>query len=205
VGPAGARPSTARDSSRSAAAAAANAAEKRAQIETALDKLGRDLRKLRIDFQRFMAGQILAPPDELREDISDRLRDLRSLNLGAAETFRLGTLEAQHNSLGELHGRRLREREEGRRAAARLGEPRVPIYDAQAGITVGAVAQEPALAALYSGLYAGAGAARVDFDSFRGYIQAQLEDIQRKTGCSEVVFRVANEDGRLKLKAKPRS
>jgi hypothetical protein len=164
--------------------------------------LGRDLQKLRIDFQLFMVGQMPAPPDDLRERISERLRDLRSLNLGAAETFRLGTLEAQHHSLGELHGRRLRDREEGRRAAART-EARPPSYDPYAGIAVGESAQTAALEALYGGLYAGAGTARVDFDSFRGYIQGQVEAIQRKTGCSKVVFRVANEEGRLKLKAKP--
>ena len=143
-----------------------------------------------------------APPDDLRERISARLRDLRALNLGAAETFRLGTLEAQHNSLGELHDRRLRDREEGRRAAAKT-EARPPAYDPYAGIAVGEEAQTAALEAIYGGLYSGSGAGRVDFDSFRGYIQTQIETIQRKTGCSRVMFRVTNEEGRLKLKAKP--
>ena len=150
-----------------------------------------------------MAGQMPAPPDDLRERISARLRDLRALNLGAAETFRLGTLEAQFNSLGELHGRRLREREDGRRAGARVPEARPPQYDAFAGIAIAQSAQAEALEAIYNGLYSGAGAGRVDFDSFRGYIQGQVEAIQRKTGCSQVVFRVTNEEGRLKLKAKP--
>jgi hypothetical protein len=204
AGPAGTRPSTGRDSSRSpAAAAAANAAAERARIEAALDQLNRDLQKLRIDFQLFMAGQIPVPPDELRERIAARLRDLRSLNLGAADSFRLGTFEALYNSLGELHGRRLREREEGRRAAQRIGEPREPAHDAYAGIAVGQASDARALEALYSGLYAGGGASRVDFDSFRGYIQGQVEAIRQKTGCSQVMFRVTNEEGRLKLKAKP--
>ncbi len=165
--------------------------------------MSRDLQKLRIDFQLFLAGSNPVPPDELRERIAAHLRDLRSLNLAAADSFRLGTFEAQYNSLGELHGRRLREREEGRHATARVAESREAVHDAAAGIAVGRSSDARALEALYSGLYAAAGSSRVDFDSFRGYIEGQVEAIRQKTGCSQVVFRVANEDGRLKLKAKP--
>ncbi len=127
---------------------------------------------------------------------------MRAPNLGAAESFRLGSLEAQFNSLGELHGRRLREREQTHRVA-RSGEVPAQKYDAQSGIAVGPSSEGAALEALFAGLYAGSGAARVDFESFRGYIAGQVEAIRQKTGCSEVMFRVANEDGRLKLKAKP--
>jgi hypothetical protein len=201
VGPGGLRPSALQDSSRSAAA---NAAAERARIEAGLEQLAKDLQKLRIDFQLFLAGQNAAPPDDLRDALARRLRDMRSPNMGAAESFRLGTLEAQFNSLGELHGRRLREREQTHRAA-RAAEAPVRRYDAETGIAVGGSSDGAALEALFAGLYAGAGAgaARVDFESFRGYIAGQVEAIRQKTGCSEVMFRVANEDGRLKLKAKP--
>jgi hypothetical protein len=205
VGPQGVRPSAPRDSNRSspAAAAAASAAAERARIEAALDSVTRDLQKLRVDFQLFLAGQLHGPPEELRERISDRLRELRGLNLGSVDSFRLGSLEAQASSLSELHGRRLREREESRRATTHSGEHRVPRPDPQAGIAVGQTADAQALEALYSGLYAGAAAGKVDFESFRGYIQGQIDAIRRKTGCSQVVFRVTSEEGRLKLKAKP--
>lgn len=168
-----------------------------------MESVARDVQKLRIDFQLFLAGQLHAPPDELRERISDRLRELRGMNLGSVDSFRLGTLEGQFSSLGELHGRRLREREESRRATPHSGEHRVPSPDARTGIAVGQTADAPALEALYNGLYAGAGAGKVDFESFRGYIQGQIDAIRKKTGCSQVVFRVAAEEGRLKLKAKP--
>src|SRR4030095_11870483 len=185
------------------ASAAATAAAERARVDAALDQLNHDLQKLRIDFQLFLAGQLPAPPDELRERIAYRLRELRALNLGSVESFRMGTYEGQFSSLGELHGRRLREREETHRAAARGVEPRGPVHDPEAGIEGGQAADAQALEALYSGLYAGSGAGRVDFESFRGYIQGQVDAIRQKTGCSKVVFRVASEEGRLKLKAKP--
>ena len=44
---------------------------------------------------------------------------------------------------------------------------------------------------------------RFDLDSFGRYLQQQVASIQQKTGCAEVQFRVAVEDGKVKLKAKP--
>jgi hypothetical protein len=199
AGPGGLRPSALQDSIRSAAA---TAAAERARIEAALEQIAKDLQKLRIDFQLFLAGQHPAPPDDLRDALARRLRDVRSPNMGAAESFRLGSLEAQFNSLGELHVRRLREREQTHRAA-RAAEVPTRTYDAQTGIAVGGSADGAALEALFAGLYADGRAARVDFERFRGYSAGQVEAIRQKTGCSEVMFRVANEDGRLKLKAKP--
>ena len=40
-------------------------------------------------------------------------------------------------------------------------------------------------------------------DSFQTYLRRQTEAIRQKTGCDEVQFRVAEEDGKLKLKARP--
>lgn len=59
-----------------------------------------------------------------------------------------------------------------------------------------------AVEALFAGL-ARRGASKLDLDSFRGYLAQQLEAIHGKTGAAEVQFRVAEEDGKLKLKAKP--
>ena len=39
--------------------------------------------------------------------------------------------------------------------------------------------------------------------AFRGYLAQQIESIRLKTGCDAVQFRIATEDGKLKLKAKP--
>lgn len=181
---------------------ALSTAAERARIENEIEILARDVQKFRIESQKFLAGQNVAPPEELRESLARRLRDCRTPSLGAAESFRLGSLEAQFNSLGELYGRRLREREQSHRAAQHAAHA-AAAHDPEAGIAFGPAADAAALQALFTGLYAGAGAGKVDFDSFRGYIQGQVEAIRQKTGCSRVVFRVANEDGRLKLKAKP--
>ena len=126
---------------------------------------------------------------------------------GVAENFRLGTLEAQFNSYHEMYGRRLRDAEEGR--GTRSGEhAAVAIrHDPRAGIALGPQLDQESRAgieALFAGLYHQANRPpTADLETFRTYIAQQLAAIRQKTGCSEVLFRVANEDGRLKLKAKP--
>lgn len=180
---------------------ALSTAAERARIENEIESLARDVQKFRIESQKFLAGQNIAPPEELRDSLARRLRDCRTPSMGAAESFRLGSLEAQFNSLGELYGRRLREREQSHRAALHAAHA-AAAHDPAEGIAFGPAADAAALQALFAGLYGG-GAGKVDFDSFQGYIQGQVEAIRQKTGCSQVVFRVANEDGRLKLKAKP--
>jgi len=43
----------------------------------------------------------------------------------------------------------------------------------------------------------------MELEAFRGYISRQIESIRIKTGCDAVQFRLATEEGKLKLKAKP--
>jgi hypothetical protein len=105
-------------------------------------------------------------------------------------------------------------------------------YDPQAGIVIGRSPDPGAVAALYERLTAasgprgagdaagaagsagsagsvgapGAAAAaglRLDLAGFGSYLQRQAEAIRDKTGCEDVQFRLAVEDGKLKLKARP--
>ena len=43
----------------------------------------------------------------------------------------------------------------------------------------------------------------MDIERFRSYIQHQAEVIRTKTGCREIQFRIAVQDGKMKLKARP--
>lgn len=116
----------------------------------------------------------------------------------------MSTLEARFNALTERFGRLLRAREEGRapgpRSAAPAPESR---FDAATGVVLDRKLDPEAVEALFAGLARRGGASRFDLDSFRGYLSQQLDAIRAKTGASEVQFRVAEEDGKLKLKAKP--
>jgi len=211
-------------------------------VSESIDHLAGEIRQLRVDFERFFSGALLIPPDELRRRVQARLRQLRSLNsMSAVDRFRLGDLEARHNSYDELFTRRLRDREEGRlrggpvpiaamAAMAAMapttlltpppprpvsppggapGDPGDPGAPGAGSIVIGADLDPRAVAALYEQVTAagapggGAEGPRFDLASFGSYLQRQSAAIRAKTGCAEVQFRLAAEDGKLKLKARP--
>jgi hypothetical protein len=178
-----------------------------------LDRLADGIEKFKIEFERFLAGATVIPPDEHRARLVRELRELRTANLRAsADQFRLASLEARFNSYSELFNRRLRDREEGRgarppRPAAAASERRL---DAAAGVVVTDRLEPEAVEALYQTLTRRPGGAAdasaapaMQLDTFRGYLSQQIESIRLKTGCEAVQFRIASEDGKLKLKAKP--
>jgi hypothetical protein len=120
------------------------------------------------------------------------------------DNFRLGALEAQLNSYGEMFSRRLRVREEGKEAPRHTASGAFPRHDVDAGVVVGPRCEQDAVEALFQGLAErNPRGATMDLDTFRGYLERQVAQIRDKTGCTAVQFRVVNEDGKVKLKAKP--
>lgn len=171
------------------------------------DRLDRDIKQLRVDFERFFSGTLPFPPEELRARVQAQIRGLRGVNLKTfSDNFRLGDLEARFNSYNELFNRRLRALEEGRRPITRPVPIPVPSrFDPERGIVFGDGVDPAAVEALYQGLAAapGEGGPRFDLDSFQTYLTRQVAAIREKTGCAQVQFRLAAEDGKLKLKARP--
>lgn len=171
-----------------------------------MDRLERDLVQMRIHYERFFNG---APgvefPDVERERtrIGHELRKLRNAKLsGVEENFRLASIEARYASYGELFGRRVRQLEEGPVTAA--PRPHAPHAGDGDGVVVEERVDDRTVEALYRGLQREAGAGpRFDLDSFRTYLERQLTTIRSKTGCQRVQFRIAEEDGKMKLKARP--
>ena len=169
-----------------------------------MDRLERDLTQMRIHYERFFngaPGMDFPTVERERTRIGHELRKLRNAKLsGVEETFRLASLEARYASYSELFGRRVRRLGEGDAPAA----PRKREPDAQDGLVVGERVEDRTVEALYRGLYREAGTRpRFDLESFRTYLERQLTTIRSQTGCDQVVFRVAEEDGKLKLKARP--
>jgi hypothetical protein len=175
-----------------------------AGLSETLDQLGVDIRKLQIDFERFFNGGLHLPPDDLRTRIQSQIRALRNLTITTSvDNFRLGDLEARFNSYNELFNRRVRDREEGRHAVTRPLVAERPRFDPEAGIVFGATVDPAAVEALYQGLAGRGEGPKFDLDSFQTYLARQAAALREKTGCNEVQFRLANEDGKLKLKARP--
>jgi hypothetical protein len=174
-------------------------------LNDAFDQLGRDIKQLRVDFERFFSGALPLPPEELRARVQAQLRQLRGMTqMTAVDNFRLGDLEARFNSYNELFNRRLRDAEEGRHPAARPVPAAPRQHDPSQGIVFGERIDPEAVEALYQGLAAAPGdAPRFDLDSFQTYVTRQVAALRDKTGCTHVQFRLAMEDGKVKLKARP--
>lgn len=159
---------------------------------------------MKVEYERFFNGGLDTPPEDLREAIRSELRALRHGDLKSVEAdFRLGGIEARFNSLSELLGRRLRQMEEGATAPALRG--RQPRLDGERGLVVGADGVgEQVAAALYRTLERRSKTPpSFDVATFRNYLERQLDALRVKTGCERVLFRIAAEGGRTKLKAKP--
>ena len=168
-----------------------------------IDRLERLIRELKIEHEKFLNGAVEVPPEQLRSEINRELKLLRNANLkGVEHNFRLSNLEAKYKSYSELFGRRMREQEEGR---GMMGQRDAATrHDPSRGVEVGDGVGQDAVEALYRGLQSSEGSRpRFDLDSFRSYLDRQLSAIRKKTGCERVVFRVSEEQGKMKLKARP--
>jgi hypothetical protein len=166
-----------------------------------LNALERSIKSFQIAFQRFLAGDIPVPPLDQGDSIQNEFRRLRNVGLrGVAEQYRMGSLEARFNSYRELFTRRERERERGTPRATKEVRP-----SPTEGVVVGKKGHQQAAEILYQGLFMaqGSGNPGMDLERFRSYLGKQADTVRAKTGCADVHFRVAVEDGKMKLKARP--
>lgn len=169
-------------------------------VEQSLDRLEGELRQLRVEYERFFNGALDTPPEPLYAKIKRELARLHGRDLkSVADRFRLSNLEAKLATYGELFGRRLRDHEEGRQ---RVSAPAARAV-AERGIVCGESAEPEAAAALYDVLARSGSGPKFDLHTFQLYLDRQLTAIRAKTGCRQVRFRVIDDGGQMKLKAKP--
>jgi hypothetical protein len=173
-------------------------------LEPEFLELEAGVKRFTIDRQRYFAGDLHMPPEELKDRLSANFKRLRNGGVkSVADNFRLNSLEAQFNSQLDLYNRKMRERELGGKRPVVPAEPAPP--DPREGVVYGARGHENAVEILYKGLYLQSGnrTPPIDLERFRDYVGKQAETIRAKTGCDNIQFRVEIEEGKLKLKAKP--
>ena len=175
------------------------------ELERHFDRVERRIEQLKVEYYRFFAGDLKQPPTPLHDEIQAEMRRLRAINMRrSVDGFRFGALEARLNSYGEMFGRKLRNMEEGKVAPRHPSRPDMPRYDPDAGVVVSPRLEGDAVEALFQGLVnRNPRGATMDLDTFRTYLERQLAQIRDKTGCAAVQFRVVDEEGKVKLKAKP--
>ena len=167
------------------------------KLEREVQQLATMIRRFRIEGQRFLAGDLPLPPEELGDRIQAGIRQLRNASIkSTAVNFRLASLESEFNSHSTLLGRRLRKREQGEaRRAAEETERLDPVQ----GVVIRQQGDGEAAEALFHGL----NQPKMGLEKFRKYLDRQADVIRTKTGCTDIQFRIAVQDGKLKLKAKP--
>jgi hypothetical protein len=167
-----------------------------------LNSLERQIRRLQIDYERFLSGALDQTPENSESALAILVRDLRLATHSAADGFRLSALEARFNSYREHFHKRVREREVGLRPPARalVEEPRI---DPRKGVTVARQVDSDSAAVLFQGLYGQSRTPAVDLESFHRYLEKQVATLRQRTGCSSVRFRLVERDGKMTLRAKP--
>lgn len=176
-------------------------------IEEQILQLERVIQRFQREFNRYFAGDLDLPPLDLQGRIDRSLRELHNTQIRKSiDQFRLSGLESRYQSYREMFERRLRSHEEGRAGRAKAATGEKPRLDARQGVVVDRSLDRDAVTVLYQGLYAQRGSGvknKIDPERFGSYLAQQMELIRKKTGCSQVQFRIQNEGGKLKLKAKP--
>ncbi len=200
-------------------------------IERDLDILEKSLTALKVEYERFFAGDLRTPPAYARRRLDERLRRVGNVELErAAEKFRLQTLESRYTAMAELWDRRLSAKEEGRGlfrvphtvpAAAPPAPPAAPApppparrpkpvsSDGEGSTSVKAIGRGD-MKSLFdrfcaARVAAGEDVSKLRYERFEDLVKKQAAEIRRATGATRLAFEVQTRDGKVRLVGRPLS
>jgi hypothetical protein len=187
-----------------------------ANWERELQVLDQALRRLSAECDAFLYGSSSKPPLESRRHVEEMFRRLNaSESMTAAERYRFSTLQGRFQALNERWDRLLAEKESGRRPGLyghfrAAGGPGPPAPNAGRAASV---QEEPRAvpADLDRDLferYVSAKKARGEdvsgyrFEGFVEGLERERRKVRERLGTGEIVFDVAEREGRVRLIAK---
>lgn len=200
-------------------------------LEEDLAKIEEGILKLQKEWERFFSGQERKAPFESKQRLDRLVRRYVGIEIrNNIERFRFQSLTAKYNTLSDMWNRKLRAIEEGRplssvqlkqmREAAALAAPEVPVVQSAPGsrsvLTPGPGRTEVRLSTLrdddqgvrdlfeqFRAARASVGESEVKYESFKKLISQQRARLLEEKDAVAVDFRVALQDGKVALKAKP--
>jgi hypothetical protein len=200
-------------------------------IEDDLSRIEEGTLKLQKDWERFFSGQERKAPFEAKQRLERLIRKYVGTEIrNNIERFRFQSLTAKYNTLSDMWNRRLRAIEEGRHPSsmqlkqeraveeslAAKAPPSQPGFGASRGEISAPVRAEVRLSTLrdddagvrdlyeqFKTARAAAGETEVRFESFRKLISQQRARLLDEKDAVAVDFRIAVQDGKVALKAKP--
>jgi hypothetical protein len=198
-----------------------------AGFERELLVLEQSLRRLAAECDAFLYGSASKPPVQTRRHVEEMLRRLNaSDSMSAAERYRFSTLQGRFSALTERWDRLLAEKESGRRpglyghfreAGGASGGPSGGIPGPNAnnpnvGRPSSVQEERPAVPAnpdrdLFERYVAAKKARGEDVSGYRleGFLEGlerERRKVRERVGAADVVFDVAERDGRVRLVAK---
>jgi hypothetical protein len=202
-------------------------------IEEDLGNIEEGIFKLQKDWDRFFSGQERKAPFEAKQRLDRLIRRYLGMEIrNNTERFRFQSLTARYNTLSDMWNRKLRAIEEGRpltsvqlkavreATAEAVAHPPIPVVQSSPGsrslIDQGPARSEVRLSTLreddqgvkdlyeqFRAARASVGESEVKFESFKKLIAQQRTRLLDEKDAVAVDFRVALQDGKVALKAKP--
>jgi len=169
---------------------------------------------LRIEYERFFAGDLRLPPHASRRKVDELVKKMGSVEVErVAERFRFQSLQARYSTLVALWEKKLIAREEGRglkphaEAVAAPAAPPPPASDA-AGASSVEKKRRVDLTPLFDRYCAarqalGEDVSKLRYERFEDLVKKQAEEIKRRTGSGRLVFEVQTVDGKVRLVGRP--
>ncbi len=187
--------------------------QKTEEISADLERLSKDLEKLRLSYDQYFLGLEKREPTKLRESVLNQIRRYAGLAIQNSRLkFRYQQTVARYNSFSNYWDRILREIEEGRykrdvfRANIHEKERSQPQFKEKKKKRVSQ--GQDAISQLFDKYVASKKQTQestqgLSVEKFRQSLRTQVETIKKKTGAEKVRFQIKVEDGKTKLKAIP--
>ncbi len=190
-----------------------------ASFERELAVLEQSIKRLTADCDAFLYGSSSKPPVEGRKHIEEMLRRLNASDaMSSAERYRFSTLQGRYFSLVERWERLMGEKESGRRPGLyghfrpSAGAPAAPSPPPNAGRPGSVEGERGAVPAdpdrdLFERYVAAKKSRGEDVSGYRldGFLEGlerERRKLREKAGSGDIVFEVAERDGRVRLIAK---
>lgn len=200
-------------------------------LEEDLAKIEEGIFRLQKEWERFFSGQERKAPFESKQRLDRLVRRYVGIEIrNNVERFRFQSLTAKYNTLSDMWNRKLRAIEEGRplssvqlkqvREAEAQAVPEVKVVQSSPGsrsvLTPGPGRTEVRLSTLrdddqgvrdlfeqFRAARASVGESEVKYESFKKLITQQRTRLLEEKDAVAVDFRIAMQDGKVALKAKP--
>ncbi|MBA3242644.1 MAG: hypothetical protein H0T60_15570 [Acidobacteria bacterium] len=182
-------------------------------LDEQLGRLEEDLRRLKVEFDIYFNGGAKRPPYDTKgrvETVIKRLADDRTLTF--AQRYQYNSLVARHTSFLQLWRRTMKDREEGRgaaasRVAARFGNAESEPPPPRTFVCADARRDVSTIKNLYESFVdakkqCGEPTDDLSFARFHRMIAEKSDALKERAGCERVHFSIAVKDGRVSFKAK---